>query len=97
MEQAPRPYCLAVGDRVRLDGVDGEVIDYDGTGFTVRYDALLTSCCGAPSTFDEDGALYCKVCYQSVPAGEGDAPGEEVRYADGAEWSFEITFLAEIL
>jgi hypothetical protein len=26
----------------------------------------MTNCCGACSTFDEDGTLYCKACYQPV-------------------------------
>lgn len=32
----------------------------------------LTSCCNAHSTFDENGELYCKACFEQVPAGEGD-------------------------
>jgi hypothetical protein len=32
----------------------------------------LTSCCNAHSTFDENGELYCKVCYELVPIGQGD-------------------------
>ena len=32
----------------------------------------MTNCCGACSTFDEDGTLYCKACYQPVEFGEGD-------------------------
>jgi|TARA_Y100000034_G_scaffold33168_1_gene40697 hypothetical protein len=32
----------------------------------------MTDCCGACSTFDEHGTLYCKICYQPVEIGEGD-------------------------
>ena len=32
----------------------------------------LTDCCGAYSTFDESGSLYCKACYGEVPTGQGD-------------------------
>jgi hypothetical protein len=36
----------------------------------------LTSCCNAHSTFDENGELYCKRCYEVVPIGEGDGSVE---------------------
>ena len=32
----------------------------------------LTDCCGTCSTFDENGILYCKACYEEVSFGEGD-------------------------
>ena len=32
----------------------------------------LTDCCGAVSTYDEYGQLYCKACYEPVRPGEGD-------------------------
>ena len=32
----------------------------------------LTDCCGAVSTHDENGELYCKACYNVVSPGEGD-------------------------
>jgi hypothetical protein len=41
----------------------------------------LTDCCGACSTFDESGNLYCKACFKGVSEGEGDGcdylPGRE--------------------
>jgi len=33
---------------------------------------LLTTCCGAYSTFADDGGLMCKACYRDVHFGEGD-------------------------
>ena len=33
---------------------------------------LLTACCGSYSTFDEDGSLMCKTCFEDVPFGQGD-------------------------
>ena len=32
----------------------------------------LTDCCGAYSTYDEGGELYCKKCFQPVGFGQGD-------------------------
>ena len=32
----------------------------------------LTKCCGAHSTYDEFGQLYCKACFNDVEPGEGD-------------------------
>ena len=32
----------------------------------------MTDCCGACSTYDEFGELYCKACYTVVGIGEGD-------------------------
>ena len=32
----------------------------------------MTDCCGACSTYDENGTLYCKACYQAVGMGQGD-------------------------
>lgn len=49
----------------------GEARRYDHDG--VR----ITTCCGAYSTFDQDGILYCKACFSPVPAGQGD--GTEYR------------------
>ena len=38
----------------------------------------LTDCCGAYSSFDDFGDLYCKCCYKQVTTGQGD--GCEVRH-----------------
>lgn len=32
----------------------------------------LTDCCGAWSSYDENGELYCKACFNLVEPGEGD-------------------------
>jgi len=32
----------------------------------------LTDCCGACSTFDGEGILYCKSCGEAVGVGQGD-------------------------
>jgi len=46
----------------------------------------LTSCCGAYSTYDQDGYLYCKKCFNTVPVGEGDG---NVGHAFGEQdWSW---------
>lgn len=44
---------------------------YDDDGYR------LTDCCGAVSTYDEFGELYCKVCYDVVGHGEGDGSEKE--------------------
>ena len=41
--------------------------------FSEEYDNVrLTDCCGAFSTYNEFGELYCKSCFNGVSAGEGD-------------------------
>ena len=47
---------------------------YDQDGMRV------TDCCGAHSTYDEHGQLYCKACFEAVGPGEGD--GGEYKRAD---------------
>jgi hypothetical protein len=32
----------------------------------------MTDCCGACSTYDEEGTLVCKGCYREVEPGQGD-------------------------
>jgi len=36
----------------------------------------MTDCCGACSTYDEFGVLYCKACFEPVPEGQGDGGGK---------------------
>ena len=43
----------------------------------------LTDCCGAYSTYDENGVLYCKACYRPAPAGQGDG-------SEAEEWDVPV-------
>jgi len=51
-----------------------------------KYDAetgmRMTDCCGAMSTYDENGSLHCKECYEEVADGQGD--GDEYRWSGPA-------------
>lgn len=55
-----------IKDRKELQAEDAKTKRYDEDGHR------LTNCCGAFSTFFEDGTLYCKKCYTEVSPGEGD-------------------------
>lgn len=76
------PHTLAIGDRVRRDGTDGVVVENDGTGFFVAWN---------PQPPLKDVGGMGDVCM--VPE---DVTGAE-RFADGADWPFEITHLEDIL
>lgn len=75
------PHTLALGDRVMSNGIDGVVVDNDGTGFLVKWD---------PKPPLKDVGGMGQVCM--IPE---DVSGAE-RFADGVSWPFTITHMEDI-
>ena len=51
-------------------------IKVNGKKYSTEYQTRLTDCCGAFSTYDDHGSLYCKKCFCEVDHGQGDGSEE---------------------